>query len=104
MNITSFHPGQVSIERVFTYWVKAPTSQKLDKLFLNGVAIWDISDPDSPSDIPSEGNWNGANRLIPSINSANFIVQLQEPLAAGNYSVSIVFDISCQVLGSFTVP
>lgn len=102
MNITSLQ--STTIERVFIQWVKSSPSQKLSRLFLNGTEIWNISDNFSPSDIPSESNWNAASRLIPNGNTANFVLQFLEPLAPGDYSVSIVFNINCQVSGSYTAP
>ena len=104
MNISNLHSSAITIESVLVEWVEFPASQKLDKLFLNGTEIWNISDNFSPSDIPSEGNWNGASRQILLGNTANFVLQFLDPLAAGDYSVSIVFNINCQVSGSFTAP
>ena len=105
MDINNSSGGPITIDRLFAYWVESPTSQKIDKLFLNGVEIWNISDTDSPSDIPTEGNWNGSNRTIPDATVGNFVIQFQDPLGSGNYEVHIVFDIiPCQVSGSITLP
>jgi hypothetical protein len=108
-DITNASGAQIDITRFFAYWVESPTSQKLDKLFLDSVEIWNRSDPDSPSDIPSagDGNWISAALTIPDATTGNFIVQFQDPLEPGNYEVHIVFNTvigSCQVSGSITLP
>jgi hypothetical protein len=107
MNITNTSGIPITIEFLFAYWVESPTSQKLDRLFLNGVEIWNISDPDSPSDIPNESNWNGANRTIPDATVGNLMMRFQDPLQPGNYEVHIVFDAAasnCRVTQSLTIP
>jgi hypothetical protein len=81
--------------------VKLPTSQKLDKLFLNGVQVWNISDTTSPSNIPTEGNWmGGANLTIPDAATQNFVVQFQDDLQPTGYNIHLIFDIGCQVSGT----
>ena len=99
-NITNGSGGAINIDRFFAYWAKSSASQKLDKLFLNSTEIWNKSDPDSPSDIPSEGAWNGTSRIIPDASSGNLVVQFQEPLQLTGYEVHVVFDSGCQVTGS----
>ena len=85
----------------FAYWVKTPTSQKLDKLFLNGIQVWNISDTTSPSDIPTEGNWmGGANLTIPDATTQNFVVRFQNDLQPAGYEIHLIFDIGCQVIGT----
>ena len=86
--------------------MKSPTSQKLDKLFLNTIEIWNKSDPDTPSDIPTEGNWISAALTIPGDGTPqNFVIEFQDPLEPGTYDVHIVFNtVSCQVSGSITLP
>jgi hypothetical protein len=101
MDITNASGGTITITRFFAYWVKTPISQKLDKLFLNGVEIWNISDVSSPSDIPSEGNWKGgADLTIPDATALNFLVQFQDDLQPAGYEVHIVFNVGCQVTGT----
>jgi len=101
MDITNSSGGAVTINRFFAYWVKLLTSQKLDKLFLDGNQVWNISDNTSPSDIPTEGNWMGsANLTIPDATTQNFVVQFQNDLQPTGYAVHIIFDIGCQVTGS----
>jgi hypothetical protein len=101
MDITNNNGSAITITRFFAYWVKSPISQKIDKLFLNGAEIWNKSDPDSPSDIPTEGNWaGGANLTIPDAATENFVIQFPNALQATGYEVHIVFDVPCQVIGT----
>jgi hypothetical protein len=101
MNITNNSGGPITVNRLFTHWVKSPTSQKLDKLFLNGVLVWNISDNDSPSDIPAEGSFvNGADLTILDAAAENLVIQFLDNLQPTGYEVHIVFDIGCQVSGT----
>ena len=102
MDITNASGTTITINRFFAYWVKSPQSQKLDKLFLDTVEIWNKSDPDSPSDIPIEGNWiSAAPPTIPNDGTPhNLVVQFQSPLKLTGYEIHIVFDIGCQVVGT----
>jgi hypothetical protein len=103
MDITNNNPGTITISRFFAYWVKTPTSQKLDRLLLNGNLIWNTSDTTSPSDIPTEGNWRGgagSDRTILSGTTENLVVQFQNNLQPTGYEVHIIFDIGCQVVGT----
>jgi hypothetical protein len=105
MDIANNDVQPITINRVFANWVKSPSSQKLSLLFLNGNSVWNISDNDPPSDIPSEGSFaNGAILTIPATSTQSFVIQFLNPLASGNYDVHIVFDIGCQVTGSQAVP
>jgi hypothetical protein len=107
MDITNNNGSTITIKRFFAYWVKLPNSQKIDRLFLNSVMIWNTSDPDSPSDIPTEGNWiTGADLTIPDATTRNFLIQFPNFLQPTGYEVHIVFDIDgippddCQVIGT----
>src|SRR5260221_11080900 len=102
MDITNNSKSTITINRFFAYWVKSPTSQKIARLLLNGtVVIWNTSDPDSPSDIPTEGNWiGGADRTIPGTTAGNFVIQVQNDLQPTGYEAPIIFDIGCQVIGT----
>ena len=101
MDITNSSGSSIVLNRFFAYWVKSPTSQKIEKLSLNGVDIWDRSDPDSPSDFPPEGNWvGGANLVIPVAPASNLLIQFADNLQPTGYEVHIVFDIGCQVVGT----
>lgn len=101
MNITNSSGADITITRFFAYWVKSPTSQKIDRLLLDSNQIWNTSDSDTPSDIPAEGNWiGGANRTIPDTAVLNFVIRFQNDLQATGYTVHIVFDAGCQVVGT----
>jgi len=96
----------ITIDSFFADWVNLSTSQKLDKLLLNGVEIWNKADPNPPSDIPSiDGDWvNGADLTVPGLTSRNLVVRFQNNLEPGSYPVRITFDNGCQVSGSVTLP
>jgi hypothetical protein len=104
MNINNNSGSPIIIESLFAQWVKSTSAQKLDQLFLNGVSIWNTSDPDSPSNIPAEGggNWPSTNseRTIPAGTSGNFIIHFMDPLEPTGYQVQLVFDVGCPVNGS----
>jgi len=101
MNITNNNGTNITITRFFAYWVKLPNSQKIARLLLNGLVIWNTSDPDSPSDIPTEGNWvGGADLTLLNGTTTNFLVRFSDDLQATGYEVHIVFDIGCQVIGT----
>lgn len=101
MDITNTSGSSITLTRFFAYWVELPSAQKIDRLLLNGTVIWNTSDPDSPSDIPTEGNWvNGADRTIPDVTTRTFLIQFPDNLQTTGYEVHIVFDIGCQVIGT----
>jgi len=109
MDITNNSGATITIDSVHADWVKtgAIPSQKLDKLLLDNNEIWNISDVTPPSYIPTEGNFvNGADRTILNAITRNFVLRFGDPgpLEFGNYQVSIVFDNTCQVSGSITLP
>jgi hypothetical protein len=100
MDITNNNASLITLSRFFAYWVKAPNAQKIERLFLNGAVIWNTSDPDTPSDIPTEGNWaNGADLIIPNATTRTLLVQFSNDLQPAGYEVHLVFDGSCQVVG-----
>jgi hypothetical protein len=100
-NITNNGPNPITISRFFAYWVKTPQSQKLDRLILNSNIIWNTSDSNSPSHIPSEGNWIGtASRTISNGATGNFIMRFQNDLQPTGYVIHIAFDIGCQVIAT----
>ena len=99
IDITNNHGSDVTINRFFAYWVKLPNSQKIDRLILDGTVIWNTSDPDSPSDIPTEGNWlGGASRTIPNGSTLTLLIDFPNDLQATGYEIHVVFDIGCQIV------
>lgn len=100
--ITNNNGTPITITRFFAYWVKSPNSQKLASLSLNGTPIWNPSDSNTPSDIPTEGDWiNKSSLTISDATPQSFVVQFQDNLQGTGYKVYIVFDIGCQVVGTF---
>ena len=104
MTITNDNVASITIASFHAVWVQAPITQKLSKLFLDGTEIWNIADNNTPTDIPTESNWNNNNRTISGGLVGNFIVQFQDPLVTGVYQIQITFDNGCQIGGSITVP
>jgi hypothetical protein len=104
MDITNNAGAPITINRIFAHWVKLQPSQKIERLLLNGIVIWNTSDPDSPSDIPTEGNWvGGADLTIPDATVrpvTTFLIQFPNDLEPTGYRVHIVFNIDCQVIGT----
>ena len=101
MDITNTSGVDVNINRFFAYWVEAPSSQKISRLFHNGVVVWNPSDPDSPTDIPTESNWSvGADLMIPNATTRTFLIEFGDNLQTTGYEVHIVFDFGCQVIGN----
>ncbi len=101
MAITNNSGGTIIINRFFAYWVKSPASQKLDRLILDGNIIWNTSDSNTPSDIPTEGNWRpGSDLSISDTAVRNLIAQFQDNLQPTGYEIHIYFDIGCQVIGT----
>lgn len=100
--ITNNGGTTITINRFFAYWVKAPKSQKLARLFLgSGNVIWNTSDPDTPTDIPAEGNWvPTGDRSILATSAGALIMRFSDDLKPTGYEVHIVFDIGCQVIGT----
>lgn len=101
MDITNNNGSAIIVNRFFAYWIKLPTSQKIDRLFLKGIMIWNTSDPDSPSDIPAEGNWiTGSDLTLPDATPRTLVIQFPNDLQPTGYEVHIVFNIGCQVIGT----
>ena len=101
MDITNNTGAPITITRLFAIWEKSQPSFKLDRLLVNGNVVWNKSDPDSPSDIPAEGNFlNGAELTIPDASTIPFTIRFTNDLLPTGYEVHLVFDIGCQVSGS----
>jgi hypothetical protein len=101
MNIINGSGGTIAINRLFVTWVELATSQRLDEVFLNGISVWNKSDPTPPSDIPAEGNWrNGIDLTIPDTATSPFLIRFGDDLQSTSNEVHIVFDIGCQVIGT----
>jgi hypothetical protein len=92
-------PAPLTITRLLVYWVKLPTSQKLDRLIFKGNPVWDVSDTDSPSDIPAEKDWqNGADLTLPNDAAPySFVLEFMDELQPTGYEVYFVFDSGCQM-------
>jgi hypothetical protein len=100
MDITNNSGGPITVNRFFAYWVKTPSSQKLDRLLLDTDLLWNTSDPTPPSDIPAEGSWRaGVNFIINNTATRTLLVQFQDALQSTGYEIHVVFDSGCQVVG-----
>jgi hypothetical protein len=105
-DITNGTSGPIVITQFFAQWLDSPPSQSLDRLSLQSVVIWNRSDPDAPSDIPSEGAWQGSlsDRMLPAMGVRAFTIQFGGTLQPGDYQVHLVFGTGCQVIQSVTLP
>lgn len=100
MDITNNTLGTITLDRFFAFWVKDVQSQKIDRLLLDGIELWNTSDVNSPTDIPTESAWNGsADRTIAAGTVKTFIVRFQN-VPQSPTEVHLVFDIGCQVTGT----
>ncbi|HEX5807500.1 MAG TPA: tetratricopeptide repeat protein, partial [Anaerolineales bacterium] len=98
MDIANNSGSTIAIDRIMAYWPDIPTHQQINQILLNGAVIWNPADPNSPSDIPKEGNWtNTADLTIPNATTGNLVVQFSNDLQPTGYKVHVVFDIGCQV-------
>jgi len=102
MDITNNSGAPITITQFFSYWVDSPASQKIDELFLNGASIWNTSDPDSPTDFPSEGGGGFSGATIPDATTYTFDVIFSNNLQAPG-SMYVIFNTStpCQVTRSW---
>lgn len=101
MTITNNSGGSIIINRLYATWVETPSSQKLDRVLLDGNQLWNRSDNFSPSDIPNESNWiASADRVILNAEIRNLVLRFLDDLQPAGYEVRIVFDIGCQVVGT----
>jgi hypothetical protein len=92
-------PSPLTIQQLFVYWPDSPSSQLLARLMFKGNTVWNPADPDSPSDIPAEGNWqSGADLLVPNDNLPySFILEFGDSLQSTGYQVYFIFDTGCQM-------
>jgi hypothetical protein len=100
-------PSPVSIDSIHLVWVKPSSSPslRLTAILLNGGTIFNATDPNSPSDIPSERDWaSGATLEILDGATVPLVMQFSDVLGSGDQSIAIVFDIGCQVRASVTIP
>ena len=101
MIITNNTATPVMINRFFAYWQESTFTQKLTEISLDGVVIWNASDPDSPSDIPAENPFvSGANRTIPAGIPGILTLEFQDPVEPTGYEAHVVFNINCQVVAT----
>jgi hypothetical protein len=103
MDITNASGSPITISRFFAYWVESPSSQRISGLLLNGVPVLNPSDPDSPTDIPTESSWlSGANLTIQDATTSTLLIEFGDNLQTTGYEVHIVFGapINCQVVGN----
>jgi hypothetical protein len=101
MNITNSGGSTIRVDTLRVVWVDTPISQILIKVVLDGVEIWGGSDPDSESNFPDERAWDAtpADRDIDP-GTVALLLQFQEDLQAGGYTIEVVFDIGCSITSS----
>jgi len=101
MDISNNSGGNITIESLYANWVATPSSQRLDRIFLNGISVWNTSDPAPPSNIPDEGNWQSSGNLsIPNGATQSLLIRFGDPLQTTGYEVRITFNNNCYVSGT----
>jgi hypothetical protein len=106
MNITNNSVSDTSIDSIHIEWVEFP-SQNVTQITLAGSVLFFASDPDEPSDLPSELPWaGGADLSLPAGTPKTLIIEYINNLQNGTYNVDVAFPapLNCQVHGSLTLP
>jgi hypothetical protein len=98
-DVTNAGPLAATLIRLSATWVDDPSSQALRRIELSGLQIFSGTDPDSPSTLPDERNWDGApaDRQFGPNSSRDLRLEFREPLAPGAYSLTLEFDNGCSV-------
>jgi len=97
ITITNNGGTLVTITSISVNWPDTPISQNVKEVKFNGVTIVNSSDPQPPSDYPSESNWTGAegDRELAASDSKLFELLFQDNLQSSGYSITITFDNGC---------
>ena len=67
----------------------------------NGAEVWNKSDPDSPTNIPAEGNWTKQRYpLYHKRGRGSLLIQFSNDLQPTGYEVHVIFEHGCQVIGT----
>lgn len=102
MTITNSSGAVVRMDTLSGTWVQSPADQKLIKVVLDGVEIWSGIELNSPSEFPAEEAWGATpeDRDIDSGATVTLMLQFEQDLQAGGYTMEPTFDIGCFVTGS----
>jgi hypothetical protein len=97
MTITNNGSTLVTITGINVNWPDTPESQTVNEVKFNSVTIVNSSDPQPPSDYPSEKNWTGtqSDRELAVSESKLLVLLFQDNLQASGYSITITFDNGC---------
>lgn len=103
MLITNNGGSVVVITGISVNWPDDPLSQMVEKVELGGVVIVNASEPEPPSDFPSERNWTGTENdlTLGASDSKLLALFFLEDLQAGGYSLTVDFDNSCSLSESY---
>ncbi len=102
MTITNNGATLVTITRIYIIWPDTPVAQMVSEVKFNGVTIVNASDPQPPSDYPSEKNWKGiqSDRELAASDSKLLELLFGDDLQSGGYSITVTFDNGCTLTES----
>jgi hypothetical protein len=97
MTITNNGGTLVTITGINVNWPATPESQMVNEVKFGDVTIADSSDPQSPSDYPSERNWTGtqSDRELAASDSKLLALLFGYNLQSNGYSITVTFDNGC---------
>ncbi|MBI5352095.1 MAG: hypothetical protein HZB50_05610 [Chloroflexi bacterium] len=97
MTITNNGSTLVTITSLNVNWPDTPVSQMLTEVKFNSVTIVNSSDPQPPSDFPSERNWTGtqSDRELAVSASKLLVLLFGDNLQSSGYSITVTFDNGC---------
>lgn len=99
MTIKNNESTLVTITGISVNWLPTPESQMINEVKFNGVTIVNSSDPQPPSDYPSEKNWMGtqSDRELSASDSKLLELLFQDNLQSSGYSITVTFDNGCML-------
>jgi hypothetical protein len=100
MTITNSTGSTIRMDSLRVDWVEF-TNQGVRQVILDGVQIFNGSDPNTPSLFPSERAWDGSasDRDI-GPGTVVLLIQFEETMVVTGNTVEPTFDIGCSVSSS----
>jgi len=100
--ITNNGSTLVTITGININWPDTPVSQMVKEVKFRGATIVNASDPQPPSDYPSEKDWKGteSDRALEAFDSQLLEFLFENNLQSSGYSITITFDNGCTLTES----